>query len=139
MKKLETAAIKARAEKATPGPWRSMRDGNQYINTGYIPTKKCVGASKIEEIPRPWNPHAYLAFGMSAEMFEISRFLDADADFIAQAREDIPALLSALEAAEGTLVEIEEYWNGNENHGAMSDALDHILDLVHKALRGEGN
>ena len=26
--------IEKRAEAATPGPWRSMRDGNQYIQIG---------------------------------------------------------------------------------------------------------
>ena len=81
---------------ATPGPWRSMRDGNQCLGTRYMPTAKTVAASRIEELPRPWNPHAALAFGLKAEAHEVSRFKDADADFIAHARTACPTLARAL-------------------------------------------
>ena len=84
------------ADEATPGPWCSARDGNQYIETSYLPTAQLVGASRIEEIRRPWNPHAYVSFGITAEDHETARFLDADADFIAAAREAVPALLDEV-------------------------------------------
>jgi hypothetical protein len=43
------------------------------------------------------------------------------------ANEEIERLLAALE-------HIAEYWNGDCNHRAMSDALDHILDSAKQAL-----
>lgn len=97
-------AIEERAAKASPGPWRSMRDGNQYINTRYMPTARLVGASRVDGVVRPWNPHALLARGFTPDEYETARFLDADADFIAHARDDIPYLLAALRFAVDTLV-----------------------------------
>ena len=76
------------AKAATPAPWTSLRDGNQYITKGYIPAARCVGASRIEGLTRPWNPHAAIAFGLNAEAHEVVRFLDADAAFIAACSPD---------------------------------------------------
>lgn len=109
---VDLGAIEARANAATPGPWFSSRDGNQYINTRYIHTAKCVGASRIDEIRRPWNPRQALAFGMPAEKHEVSRFLDSDADFIAHARQDIPALIAL---ARSQAVEIERLRRALQN------------------------
>jgi len=80
-----------------------MRDGNQYVETAYLPTKRLVGASAVVGIRRPWNPIAAIAFGLKAEDHEVARFLDADADFIAAARQDIPALLDRVDAMENEL------------------------------------
>lgn len=85
--------IEARAKAATPGPWVSMRDGNQYIDTGYLATAKTVGASVVKGLPRPWNPYALLSFGFKPEEYEKARFKDCDADFIAYAREDVETLV----------------------------------------------
>jgi hypothetical protein len=81
------------------GNWRSMRDGNQYVETRYMPTAKCVGASRVDGLVRPWNPHAYVAFGFKPDEFETSRFVDADADFIADAPKLIRQLLELLAAS----------------------------------------
>lgn len=67
---------------ATPGAWHSMREGNQFIDTRYMPTMKCVGASRIDGPKRPWNPHALIAFGFKPEEYEKVRMTDADADFV---------------------------------------------------------
>ena len=67
---------------ATPGTWRSMRDGNQFLNTSYMPTATVVGASRIDGPKRPWNPHALIAFGFTPKEYETVRLKDADADFI---------------------------------------------------------
>jgi hypothetical protein len=92
----EQIAELERLEKAaTPGPWRSLRDGNQYVETSYIPTAKCVGASRVDGPRRPWNPHALLAFGFKPEEYERVRFIDADADLVAGLRNAAPALLRA--------------------------------------------
>lgn len=97
------ATMRRLLAKATPGPWRSLRDGNQRVATRRSPEAPAVGASRIEELPRPWNPDAYAAFGMPAEEHEVSRFLDADADLIVAMRNALPGLLHALEAARSDL------------------------------------
>lgn len=96
------AEIRARLDAATPGPWRSMREGNQFLNCKYLPTAKCVGASRVDGLPRPWNPHAVISF-MKLDAAEVSRFKDEDADFIAHAGGDDGdiAYLLALVAAPG--------------------------------------
>jgi len=90
---VDLVKLEALAKAATPGPWMSLRDGNQYIETSYLPTAKGVGASRIPEIARPWNPHAYVRFGFRPTEFETARFKDADADFIAAMN---PAVALAL-------------------------------------------
>jgi len=94
---LNLDAIRERESKATKGPWRSMREGNQYVEARYLPCIKLVGASRIDGIQRPWNPYAYVQFGMKAETHEVARFIDEDADFIANARQDIPDLLAEID------------------------------------------
>jgi hypothetical protein len=86
-------AIRKRAEAATPGPWRAMEEGNQYLEG----QTKLVSAARVDGISRPWNSWFVVP---AVKMEEVCRFISADADFIAHARQDIPALLSALEAAE---------------------------------------
>ena len=66
-------AIKARAEAATDGPWRVISD--------YIPG--------VIEVEGPTASNDYVA-ELSADK--------ADLEFIAHARQDIPALLAAVEA-----------------------------------------
>ena len=84
------------AKRASRGPWRSLRDGNQYVNTFYLPTAKVVGASRVDGLVRPWNPHALVAFGFKPAEYETSRFIDEDADFIAAAPEDVAYLLDLI-------------------------------------------
>lgn len=107
----QLADLIALSEKATPGPWRSMRDGNQYIKTDYMPTAKLVGASRLDGLLRPWNPHAYIAFGFKPREFETVRLLDEDADFIEAAHNAIPALvalLSRLQEAEALVADVND-------------------------------
>lgn len=84
--------------KATKAPWRSMRAGNQYVKTRYMPTAECVGASEINELPRPWNPHAMVSF-MKLDAAETSRFKDDDGDFLAALRNSAPALIALAREA----------------------------------------
>lgn len=95
----EIDALAKLEAKATPGPWASLRDGNQYVETNYIPTAKLVGASRISGVRRPWNPHALLAFGFRPEEYETVRFVDADADLVAALRNAAPALIQAAREA----------------------------------------
>jgi hypothetical protein len=122
----ELGELAEKYEKATPGPWRSFRDGNQYIETRYMPTAKCVGASRLDGVVRPWNPHSYVAFGLKAEEHETARFLDADADCIAAIHSAFPALLfMARRAAKA------------EGEMAYERETALVIDLARKAAESE--
>jgi hypothetical protein len=90
------------AAAATPGPWRSTREGNQYVNAGHMGRPDLVEASKIEALKRPWNPYKYVIDGAGASEFETVRFRDADADYIAALSPDVVfQLIGALERLAG--------------------------------------
>lgn len=94
---VDVGKLRALLAQATPGPWRSMRQGNQYLGTVYMPTAKLVGASVIEPIKRPWNPHAAIPFGITALQHEQARFTDGDADLIVEVINALPWLIDAYE------------------------------------------
>jgi len=79
----ELKQIRARCEKATPGPWisyiegRDHTSGSSFIMTGF-------GESRGEDI-------------------ELSGATAAELDFIAQARQDIPRLLKEIERLSGII------------------------------------
>jgi hypothetical protein len=79
----ELKAIKARCEAATPGPWKSYiegRDstgGSDFIMTG-------EGTTLGDDI-------------------ELTGATQADQDFIAHARQDVPKLLAEIERLRGLL------------------------------------
>lgn len=130
--------IEERCEKATPGPWRSMRDGNQYVKTDYMPTAHCVGASTVEGLVRPWNPHRYVSFGFRPQEFETARFLDEDADFIAAARSDLPLLLAEVRRLREELESAP--WRASykaENERAVKAEAER--DKLREALRERGH
>lgn len=137
---LRLAQIRERLEKIS-GPWRSMRDGNQYIKTRYLPTAKVVAASRIDGLVRPWNPHAYVAFGFKPEEFETSRFLNADADFIAEAPADVTYLLAALARAEQTIREQHDAlkaaagWYGLDGDGISDPVRAQVLAAIAELQR----
>jgi hypothetical protein len=90
----ELAAIRERAEKATPGPWFKESDEYGNINVYFAWDAPNGGNEVVERIDS-----------------------EDDADFIANARTDIPKLLAHIEA-----LEVE-----NER---MKDALIRIDELV---------
>jgi len=90
----QIAEIRARCDAATQGPWYSVSDGlyihdrlTEYDENG-IRTGKT--ANSVAEI------HNYPTYGKSSP--RLNRVYNAE--FIAHTRQDIPALLDALEAAE---------------------------------------
>lgn len=104
---IDRAAIKARAEAATPGPWSYRPEILGLPNTTVMAENGQVG---------------YVAVG---------HFLSPDAEFIAHAREDIPALLAALEEAEREVAKITE--NRNEwAHRAMN--IKHALGRAERRI-----
>jgi hypothetical protein len=81
---LDLDAIEARAEAATPGPWRNEPDtgaGRVWVQRGYFRDE-----ADCEPLFSLRGKEAY-------------EQRSADADFIARARTDIPALVAELRAA----------------------------------------
>lgn len=98
----ERDAIRARAEAATDGPWRTWNDGHVgsptvHIGGGVMPTP---GSDPAQRMP--------------------------DAEFIAHARTDVPALLDALDAAEAEVERLRE--NRDECHRAEVAYLRRLTD-----------
>lgn len=82
------------AKEATQGHMRSMRDGNQYLDGLHSADgKSLVGASRVDGLDRPWNRGGAKLF---IDMEHVSRFRDADADFIAFCFNNRTAILAAL-------------------------------------------
>lgn len=103
------AAIKARADKATAGPWKPVaQGGSSTIVAPVLPARNdrrsavsygyrddagyCIGYPFLYQ-PEPFKSE-------EQTRMDFVCFSHADADFIAHARTDIPALIAALEAAE---------------------------------------
>ena len=83
----ERAAIRARAEAATPGEWRLL---SPYSGGSIV--ANCERA--IVLFNPSGNPH--------------NSCMKADSDFVANARQDVPALLADLEAADAALAALRE-------------------------------
>lgn len=88
--------IKARADNATPGPWRAIH-GDSY--------------SAYPTVMRQNGPHFILLDaseedGPNADDGFRYPGTDEDADFIAATRTDVPALCRALEIAVGALEDV---------------------------------
>jgi hypothetical protein len=91
------AEIRARVEKATPGPWEPVPDG-------------CAACTETE-----WDvdPLEIGCHGMFAHFI--------DADFIAHAREDIPYLLSLLAERDAEIARLrQEFWESQQANGQMA-------------------
>jgi hypothetical protein len=82
MRDEELAAIKTRADAATPGPWVTDLEGNVYADG-------------------PAHP-------VTAVRGRFTEHLMQDARFIARAREDVPALLAEVERLRAELDETAE-------------------------------
>lgn len=101
------AQIEARAEAATEGPWDVASDADTYL--------------KPTDVVGPGEP---------GERFIICEYAGQDAEFIAHARADVPALVAALRAV---LDELDQW----ERVGHLSIEMVHIRRRVEQALGGE--
>ena len=85
---IDTKAIRERADKATPGPWT---DGYYFGGAGEVFSLDARGERKVHVadcFTGPWNK---------------------DSAFIAHAREDVPALCDALDAARARAERLAAY------------------------------
>ena len=73
----ELAAIKARYEAATPGPWQPYIEGRDHVS-GSCFIRTGEGAARGDDM-------------------ELTGATEADYDFIAHARQDMPRLLEEVE------------------------------------------
>lgn len=88
----ERDAIRARVDRATEGPWGHHAHTHGLPSDG--PTHVCV--FDPEDVP-------------VAEL-DYSSWGERDAEFIAHARTDVPALLDALDAAEAEVAALREQY-----------------------------
>ena len=120
---IDIAAIKARADKATAGGWIVIETTHPYKFTPSRPEFKGEGFHVERRIATAWDhpqlkdkyPLVNIATGIgtpeSGAVHMCSIEAD-DADFIAHARTDIPALLAALEASKSARVKAEQERDG---------------------------
>ena len=96
---MDLEAIRERADKATPGPWQWVEKGVGEEWTHHGPDLE--SATATVKIDRYVMPVAVLrSWGHDADGLEV---LESDQEFIAHAREDIPALIAEVERLRGLL------------------------------------
>lgn len=97
----EVAAIRRRAEAATPGPWH-VRNGYYFFEQIPYPAVEAAGwvVAMLDEGNQMKPPTDDIGR-------ESQRVTAANAEFIAHARTDIPALCDALEAREKQLAALQ--------------------------------
>ena len=105
-------AIRARADAATPGPWEAVISEAFEYRWVVTPDEQ-EPLETVCDVGAPASPRA-----------------KEDAEFIANARADIPALLAhidALEALIAALAEgIDEYWANFPEHQPIIEAVEAI-------------
>lgn len=86
---LDLPAIRARAEAATPGPWYALPDpAPSRVDHGY----RLVATTTRNAAANVYGLRDAMGYPGLTKLNS-----DADADFIAHAREDVPALLAEVE------------------------------------------
>jgi hypothetical protein len=106
----ELAAINARAEAATPGPWQWV---DPETDEPCLPDSPCatgdhggyayrLSLRTVEEFPTSWvGPLPRFIINTAEEFYEVEQddgtWRHPDAAFIAAARTDVPALLAEVE------------------------------------------
>ena len=119
----ERQAIRARAEAATPGPWRwGYKDGSDAGRT-LVTEEESVRAWSGYVLPDIVQP----AVDDPPELWENP----ANAAFIAAARTDIPALSDHADAQDQRIAELEVALRGSlQALGLASDFIGDPFDLV---------
>lgn len=104
---LDLEPIQAREAAATKGPWRDMAAGNCTMENGLT-----TAIAEVEGLPRPWNP-VWVGWQSAKNYFKT--FLRAtDAEFIAHARQDIPALLAEVIALRAEVARLRQETNDDD-------------------------
>jgi len=114
MSDLDLAAIRARADAATGGPWEVEYDNNDDFEAGiadgdypYALRGPANITAQSPTVKNSWRE----SYGHRVN--EMSEMLTPDAEFIAHARTDIPALLDALTRAQAVIAAALDYIDNN--------------------------
>ena len=119
----EFAEIRAREQAATPGPWRTH---DTYVPGGGYCMTVLSGEGNYTE-PRAWLPTFSNDTGSP-----MKRNVEADAEFMACAREDVPGLLEHLEAQYALIAEARTVARVLVNRVGIATAtamLNHYVDM----------
>ena len=120
MTSLDLAAIRQRVEKATEGPW----------NTGFDYEKN------DPTVLTPGHLEHTIDYTLTEGGLEHGK---ADAEFIAHAREDIPALLAEIDRLNATIQRVRELsheWSVSIPCGEVIDLDIEIVQPLVRALEG---
>jgi hypothetical protein len=98
--KADLEAAQALADAATPGPWSVKYETNHWEDYGCTPGQKFPYAIAGQDVMG----------GDSAS--EISEICTADAEFIAKARDLVPALLHRIRFQHDKAIRAQEFWEG---------------------------
>lgn len=88
--------IKEREAAASKGPWTSWQFGNSTMEDGLLDH-----IAEVKGLQRPWEP-TWVGWAAAKNHFK-SFFRQQDAEFIAHAREDVPALIAEVEQLRAAL------------------------------------
>lgn len=92
--------IRQRAERATPGPWTAQSYGPYPVGT------RVYGPCEPRTVAQLWRADC----SADAPHRDTVTRADTDAEFIAHAREDIPALLTLWDTHQTALRALVEQW-----------------------------
>lgn len=126
MSPIDLAAIAARADAATPGPWERASERADIDSTVLRHGVRVVSASAHRR-PR------WLMYG---EVFHI-KSMEANLEFAAHAREDVPALLAEVDRLRAALKDIADRWPDYTPHLLEHDAetCEGVVCIAKRALR----
>lgn len=118
---IDTKAIEERVAKATPGPWEGVSDHPVYA----------IAAGRYR-VSQTANQNNYGKFDASHGWHGIQNH--ADADFIAHARTDIPALLSAVKEKDAEIARLRQELELATGHEWQTTNLQTASKIVRAAL-----
>jgi hypothetical protein len=105
---VDIKAIKERCDRATPGPWNVDQKAQGDCTNLDIDCGKTVCDESCKECE--WYEFftgASIDKILTLRLDEWDGINDADADFIAHAREDIPALIAEIESLQAQLADLQ--------------------------------
>jgi hypothetical protein len=127
MKREELEAIKRRAEAATPGEWKQAHPWGPPDEHGYV------------SMPGIFAGETSVVFGTKGYA-DIS-FKEADAEFIAASRQDVPALVVEVEKLrillEQVLPQLDSYGDGLSYFPQRAERIKFLAFMVREALGEE--
>lgn len=129
--RVKLADIRARAEKATPGPWNHWPEAGAIEVTSRHPVPDGPFGTVICGSVKPKG-------GWGGRIYEDND--EPDAEFIAHARQDVPTLLAALDAVLAAHVPNEHCFHEHEGAPCCRDceqimpcstrrAIESVIDL----------